>query len=378
MLVSCNHGDNSDVGGSSETGNHSARVCFTQANGGGEPDILPIAARIQNASGPDDALAITANGALYVFENDGKGAFTTRVAATFPGDSYADLTIADLDSDGLDDVIVTDYSTISVLMNSGGQVYPVEGSEVEFGWTPVAGDFTGDGQLDVVGLSTYSMEYELLPGLGDGTFGALVISPLPCPSGDCYGDTPGVADFNNDGLDDVAVSDSLSDRFVVYLSDEGTPLGRAIELADGQQYYFRTIVVDMNLDGFADVAGLANGEVLIYHGDGSGNFSPATKIALTSDTPSTVPTDTFNVVDLDADSLLDVLFVEKDYDYELFVAFGDGAGGFLTPENLMLLGSDRYSVADWNGDPRPDLFFETNVPIGDPKQPPTVSLSCVD
>ena len=385
LIIACNHGDDSDsgAGGSSgETGNNSARLCFTQANGGGEPGILPVPARIRNTSGPYDALAITPNGALYIFDNDGTGAFTTRVAETFPSESFTAITISDLDRDGLHDVIVTEItdsiSTLSVLMNYSGQLYPVEGSETDFSFTPVTGDFNGDGQMDVIGLSTYSKEYLLLPGLGDGTFSESVTGPLPCPSGDCYGDSPGVADFNGDGLDDVAVSDVLRDRFVVYLSNDGAPLGKAIELADGQQYYFRTIVTDLNLDGFADVAGLANGEILMYQGDGSGNFSPAIKVTLTDDTSSTIPTNTFNIADLDADGFLDALFVDKDYENELFIAFGNGAGGFLAPESFLQLGSDRFSIGNWNGDLRLDLFYETNVPVGDPKQPPTVSLSCIE
>ena len=69
------------------------------------------------------------------------------------------------------------------------------------------GDFTGDGNLDIVAIGGTSDGVvcdciEVLPGNGDGTFGAVIAAPLPY---DMTAYALATGDFNNDGKLDVAV-----------------------------------------------------------------------------------------------------------------------------------------------------------------------------
>src|SRR6202044_788830 len=70
------------------------------------------------------------------------------------------------------------------------------------------GDFTGDGKLDIVNIEGTSTQgvvcdcVEVLPGNGDGTFGAPVTTPVPY---NITGFTIATGDFNEDGKLDLAV-----------------------------------------------------------------------------------------------------------------------------------------------------------------------------
>ena len=127
------------------------------------------------------------------------------------------------------------------------------------------GDFTGDGVNDVLAAGdmpsplTWEMHYvRVLPGRGDGTFGA----PLGAtPAGDQVSDVV-VADFNRDGRLDAAVSNRQQRGMVHVLLGNGdgtfpTPLGRDVysgSLSTG------LAVADFNRDGAPDLV-VSNAEV---------------------------------------------------------------------------------------------------------------------
>src|SRR2546421_485393 len=67
----------------------------------------------------------------------------------------------------------------------------------------VAGDFTGDGQLDLATANADSNDVSVLVGNGDGTF--VPQASLPAGAGPA---AIVVADFNSDGRTDLAVANS--------------------------------------------------------------------------------------------------------------------------------------------------------------------------
>ncbi|MFH0799397.1 MAG: VCBS repeat-containing protein [Pseudomonadota bacterium] len=146
-----------------------------------------------------------------------------------------------------------------------------DGRDIGGGQGPVnAADFNGDGILDIVATDSGNQEIRLLPGNGDGTFGAV----------SAYDDGGGfergmaVADFNNDGVMDVAVSGWFVNRVTIAFGD-----GIGSFVAGGNYDVdfgpCGVVAADFNGDGNVDVA-TANNWVddvsILINNDGTGTF----------------------------------------------------------------------------------------------------------
>jgi tetratricopeptide (TPR) repeat protein len=122
--------------------------------------------------GHPDLLVLLAQGRqeLVLFENLGKGRFRSRkVMEQFPGFGYNDFLVADFNGDGhpdlvtangnnmeFDDPPLRNYHGVRLYLNDGEMnftekyFYPMYGA-----LRAVAGDFTGDGELDVAAVSFF-------------------------------------------------------------------------------------------------------------------------------------------------------------------------------------------------------------------------------
>jgi phospholipase C len=150
-------------------------------------------------------------GSLGVLLGNGDGTFSA-LAGVIPvtGVTPAGITAGDFNGDGNLDVAVANTSdgTVSVFLGNGlgnfaqGVTYPgAGGTDKPVGL--VAADVNADGKLDLVTANFGSNTAWLLPGLGNGTFGAQVaFSTGTAPV------SVAVGDFNQDGLLDLAVADS--------------------------------------------------------------------------------------------------------------------------------------------------------------------------
>ncbi len=121
-------------------------------------------------------------------------------AGDFTGDGHLDLAVT---SYYYSSVTQTDVGEISVLLGNGDSTFqpPVSYAADSLLGTIVAGDFTGDGRLDLATPNLLDDTVSVLLGNGDGTFtdpGQLATSPHA---------TPLVADVSGDGTDDVLVVD---------------------------------------------------------------------------------------------------------------------------------------------------------------------------
>ncbi len=160
---------------------------------------------------PDLVSADSSTGKVSVILGNGDGTFQAPVAylvaaPTGPAPSLS-LNIVDLNGDGNADLVVFGPvpGTVSVLLGRGdGTFGPVAAYALAGGGGTIAvSDFNGDGVPDLLvpGLSPYS--FTLLLGNGDGSFGA----GLSYPAANNYsGYSPAIADFNGDGLPDVALA----------------------------------------------------------------------------------------------------------------------------------------------------------------------------
>jgi FG-GAP-like repeat len=236
-----------------------------------------------------------------------------------------------------------------------------------------AGDFNGDGRLDlVVTINDPQVGLSLLRGNGDGTFGAPVNFPNTSGSG-----SPAVAavDLNNDTKLDVVIAHDIAcftapcvntDLLSVMIGNgDGTfqpsreiPVGRGMsEIAVG----------DYNRDGFKDLAiGGTQGQVYRLDGVGDGTFVQRPTLVAVVD-PSFIPVTDIDVADFNGDSIQDLVAAVPHNGSRTAILIGNGDGTFRTPLVLTDPGlriPQQQAVADYNGDGFQDLALS----LGDGNQ----------
>jgi len=214
---------------------------------------------------------------------------------------------------------------------------PTSGSQFS-----VQGDFNNDGKPDLVTGLTLRL------GKGDGTFG----SPMTVGStnGGVIGDVA-VADLNGDGKLDLIVSAGYIDVF--FGNGDGTFKPAVMIITNS--YPTSLAVADFNGDGIPDIAaGDTNGNIEIFKNVGAGyTFLPAAIIHLEGPAPVTA----LRAGDVDANGTMDLAATINNSAY---VLWGDGRGGF-TPVLLRTYspgyGGIGLGVGDLNQDGNSDIIL---------------------
>jgi hypothetical protein len=264
-----------------ETGSFPAGLVTADFNGDKRPDLA-----VANLEGAGD---------ISVLLGRGDGTFQDSVTNLVGDDPVAAVT-ADVNHDGYLDIITTNTDTndISVLLGNGDGTFEASQS---FAAGPgptglVVGDFNGDGRLDVAvadgGNSNSDLQgVSILLGNGDGTFHATDFYPTGG-----YPSSITAGDFLGNGVLDLAVTIPSADEVLILLGNgQGEfPTENTVSLGDQAADPISIVPGDFTDDGILDLAVLnqETGNVSILQGDGRGNFqalSPPISLDLPLDTP---------------------------------------------------------------------------------------------
>jgi FG-GAP-like repeat len=250
-----------------------------------------------------DLLVVSAEGQLEVFLGDGSGSLSR--AGVYPsGANPTELSVGDIDLDGIPDVVIANHETtyLTLLFGDGlGRFERTQRLEIRVDPHPHAveiHDVNVDGLPDLVVDHRTGQGLLILEGLGDGHFrlpGTLV--PV---GGDPYLGFA-VGDLNLDGRPDLATPNPR-DAGVVFQEAPGV-WGKP-QLVQTGFSPSAVALTDMTGDGLADLVA-ASGEggegVLILPGSGRGGFQEGIRVAMARGIK------TIEVGNFDGDALGDVL-----------------------------------------------------------------------
>ena len=333
------------------------RSQFTGLPTGAQP-VSIVASRFNRDAHLDLAVANLGSDTISVFFGRGNGTF--HKAAVWPtGPGPRSLQAADVNEDGAVDLLAADHgsNTISVLLGTGKGTFaprvavPVADAMCDFGCPPLAilaTDVDADGHVDVAVAYVGSNRIGVLLGAGDGSFtridaaGFVRDDPQALVAGD----------FNGDGRLDLASANLDVTVSTLVGNGDGT-FATGAEYSTGSMS-FSLAVTDMNGDGFLDLV-VANHQrpepfvfgrnsVSVLLGDGAGHFSFLPEVEVGARPVAVLATD-FN-----RDGNADVAVANFEDD-RVSILYGTGDGSLVGRTDLRT-GAGPVAVAsgDFNRD----------------------------
>jgi len=191
----------------------------------GTLDVAAVAMGDFNRDGKLDlALTNPSGDTVSVLLGNGDGTFQTAVtyATGNSGDHPSAVNAADFNGDGKLDLAVTNLNakTVAIFLGNGDGTFTLNGSYSTTAGLFIGpsamttGDFNGDGKVDLAITDQSDNSVSILVGNGDGTF--TFQSPLEFTTGN-FADGVAAGDFNGDGRLDVAVANYTDSTVSVML-----------------------------------------------------------------------------------------------------------------------------------------------------------------
>jgi hypothetical protein len=315
-----------------------------------------------NGDGHLDLAVAAGSDTISVLLGNGDGTFQNQVtyavgsipdatvAGDFTGDGHLDLAVANASSD-----------TISVLLGNGDGTFQPQVTYA-VGSVPtdmVSGDFNGDGHLDLAVAANRSnndeAEVSVLLGNGDGTFRSQVTYPVGYPQSGGIVEQFGIVagDFNGDGHLDLADSDY--EGVQILLGNGNGTFQPEKTVATGVQGPL--VAGEFTGDGHLDLASAsyADGNVSVFLGNGDGTFQPqvtyGTGVGLSGFGEGAIAAGDFT-----GGGRTDLAFSLGESSVSVLLGIGDGTfQPLFQSSNAVGAAPDRIVAGDFNGDGRLDL-----------------------
>jgi hypothetical protein len=329
---------------------------------------------LRNDGRQDIVSANCTDDTITIFLNNGNGTFRAGVyypesSATYTGASPVALSIADVNGDGINDIVATNFlsSDVSVFLGNGDGTVRTPTVGYIVGGSPrtpaLIGDFNNDGKNDLI-VPDREFNFVYLEGYGDGTFrSAMNFYSLRGNGYQPNAVSIATGDFNGDGYPDFVVGNGngpSTTGVTVFLSNPDGSLQPGVSYASTTTNFELEYVVvgDFNGDGKPDIAAadFHNGVVQIFSGNGNGTFEAGPTYA----TDSTAGANALGLAtaDFNGDGKLDLAVINNHgtSSANIGVLLNNGKGGFDKVVNYPLSKlATQITAASLRGDGKMDL-----------------------
>ncbi len=310
---------------------------------------------------PDLIVANTFMGTVTIELSNGDGTFQTLTPLAV-GVLPFSVAAADLDGDGHLDLILTDavtdnslFGSLTVLWGIGNGTFESIPKVLPVGalaYSTTVADVNGDGMPDLITTNTSgdtlgsNGTVSVILNNGGRTF---IVKPN-CPVG-AKPEFVAVGDLNHDGNPDLVVSNNSDNNVSILLGDgQGNFTAHGIK-ATGQ-LPSQLALADLNGDGKLDliVANAGDNNIGVLLGNGDGSFANQTTYG-TGLFPYAIA-----LADVNADDKPDLLVTDANGN-TASVLLGNGQGAFGVPTNWATgTTPSSVAVADITGDGKPDVI----------------------
>jgi len=334
------------------------------------PSLAAVGLADFNGDGIMDMAAADAGGDMRVMLGTGNLTYTTTLYGVPGLGQLETIVIGDFNNDGHPDIAVGGFlSGVGVYINNGDGTFtgPATYAPGVTTFGLATADVNNDGNLDLIGQGF------VLLGVGNGTFetSAPLVRTSQRPAGkmragtvptvtSVIGGPVAVADLNGDGNVDVVDAPDQGGPAFVYLGNGNGTFKQVREIGCSDLNGPAVAIADFNNDGIPDLAFPLNGEVGVCLGNGDGTFGKATMFA----NGGAITAQSIVAYDLNGDGNIDIAVVDLNRGGEgdtalaspMAVLYGNGKGEFKPAVVYEVIFPFGIAEGDLNGDGIPDLI----------------------